>query len=600
MSERSVPRGWWLLPVAVVALTGAIGFFVGSRSAPLPAIRAEPTPRALAFLASANGSVLVGGTSGAAARSGTALGSRDQLATDDGARALLLLRGAGSLVVGPRVALQVLDEEWDDRDRLRLTRALLLRGRVRVEAPASPEGSVIESSEGTIEIASQASAFVSLDEQRKLCIAVLRGGALLRQRDGTERVLADREATCVEPDAPPPAVAIRLPGPPPIGSANVRERLYAGETGRADPTFRFPGERGDIQVVVARDNSLRDVVTEGRADADSVRVEEGLAPGTYFWSAARVETVSKLAGPYAGSRTLQVLPGSPPPTADESPATPVVVSGSATRVFYSGGAPPRMGLDWTGLTDDEREYQIAVGRDAKLDRPVVSARSPESRLVLPALADGTYHWRAKSPDGGTQTGRFVIRQVKGYRQEATRSAQVREEFDSAEVLYQRQLPSLEFLWAADARADGYKLLVGKDADVAEVTLERETTGAGLTLAPGELPEGEHFWRVQRRKGGAVFYPGKIQRLRVLFDPESPGVELDEPADGAVVTTRDVRVSGLAPVDSALWVNGAAASPDAQGRFSIRAPIDPEEPMIVVRCARPDHEPSWYVRTLARR
>lgn len=583
----AVPLG---LVVAAAAFFGGRG---GGDAKPMPD---SSTPRPIAWLKDASGNVLVGGSGGGqAASSRSPIAGRDQLATEIGARAVVELRRAGTLVVGSKAAMQVLDEDWDG-PRLRPTRVRFLRGTLRADARTDTDGMIIDLGDRVIELAPGGSAFFAWADDA-LAISMLKAGGVMRTLAGDESVLASGQGVRV-PLGGGVAKAMALPAPL-KSKGSVREKVWARD-GKARPTFRFPGEEGNVQVIVARDEALTEVVADATADAEAVRVEDGIEPGSYFWSAARVDTVSKLTGPFTAPRPLSVLGGNAPPAADESPIEPVVIAGASTRVFFSGATPPELAIDWIGVTDEDSGYVLSVSSDSKLRKLRVQQVVEESRYTLGSLPAGTWHWRVKGPDGKAQGGAFVVKRATGGPVRASRSATVKEEFDKATVFFQREAPSVEFQWKLDARAAKYRLLVSRDKTFPNTLVTREAAKSPIVVEPGLLPEGEVWWRVQRLKAdGSVFYPGKVQALAVKFDLENPNLELTEPAEGAKVAGNTVQVTGLAPRDSAIWVNGQPVAPDRRGRFSVQATVEPADPLVVVKTARGGKDFSYFVRTLSR-
>lgn len=584
-----------LLAAIPLGLLVAAGAFFGGKGSEEASLPDSSTPRPIAWLKDASGNVLVGGSAGGqAASSRSPISARDQLATEIGARAVVELRRAGTLVVGSKAAMQILDEDWDG-PRLRPTKVRFLRGTLRADARADTDGMIIDLGDRVIELAPGGSAFFTWAEDA-LAISMLKAGGVMRTLAGDESILESGKGVRV-PLGGGAAKTVALPAPLKT-KGSVREKVWAHE-GKARPTFRFPGEDGSVQVIVARDEALTEVVADATADAEAVRVEDGIEPGSYFWSAARVDTVSKLTGPFTAPRPLAVLGGNAPPAADESPIEPVVIAGASTRVFFSGAEPPVLAIDWIGITDEDSGYALTVSSDAKMKKPRVQQVVEESRYTLGTLPAGTWHWRVKGPDGKSQGGTFVVKRASGGPVRAQRTSPVKEEFDKATVFFQREAPSVEFHWKPDARAAKYRLLVSRDKAFPNAFVTKEAEKPPIVVEPGLLPEGEVWWRVQRLKAdGGVFYPGKVQALAVKFDLENPNLEISEPAEGAKVAGETVQVTGLAPRDSAMWVNGVPVAPDRRGRFSVQAAVDASTPLVVVKTARGGKDFSYFVRTLS--
>lgn len=574
-----------------LAVSGASGFFAGRAGGEKPVPPPPDTPRPIAWVRQASGPV-VAGTSGVSASSRTPLAARTRLETDPGARAVVDLREAGTLVVGAKAALQVLEESWDGAD-LDATRVRFFQGTLRAQAGADVDGLVIDLGDQRVEVAPGGEALLSWDGE-VLALSFLRAGGIVYMNDGHEEIVPSgkgvrlaRGDSQVRPVALPPA----LTSLPTLG-----DTVYA-QDGTARPKFRFPGEAGAVRVVVSRDEAQTDVAAEAEGDAKVVELGDELPPGRYFWSAARVDPATKLSGPPTPPRPFDVVSRERPAPTDDAPASAVVASGPLTRVFFSGAEPPRISLDWAGK-QEELGYTVLVGRDAKLKKPEMRSVVEKSALDLGAITPGTWYWKVTGASV-TQSGRLVVKKASGTAVRATRVTKVDEEFDQAQVYFQREPPAVEFSWKEDARASNYRLVLARNQSFSPVLLSREAKAPPVLLEAGLLPEGDLRWRVQRLKAdGSVFYPGKIQVLTVKSDLENPDLELAQPAEGAPVVGGKVEVRGLAPREAALWVNGTALVTDRRGQFSIEVAVDPVNPVVIVKSVRAGNDLSYFVRTLS--
>lgn len=557
---------------------------------------AAATPRAIAWLRDAYGPVLVGGSNGrSAAASLTDVRGGAFVETGSTSRGVLDLRAAGTAIAGPETLLQVVPEEWDGAS-LRPTRLRFHRGSFRAEALSGGGGGLqVDLGERGILEVPPGGAAILVSEGDRVAVSMLRhGGTVLA--GGKQTLLAEGEALRLLGGGAAPGAPVALPAAPPSGGGNVQAKLFAGTEGKAKPRFRFAGETGKVRVVVARDELLRDVVAEATTDKDGAQLVEGLEPGNYFWAAARIDPALSLPGRYSAARPLAVVAGPRPDAVDEVPEVAVVIGGASTTVFYSTAEPPLVGLDWKGVTDP-RGFQVAVAADARFKKIVARDTMEESRYTLGSLAPGVYFWRVTVPGGPQQQGRFTLRRSNGPPR-VTQVSRVSEEFDRSQIFFQRELPPVEFAFKADARAAKYRLQVARDKGFASVVATREAAKSPVKLEAGALREGELHWRVQRLKAdGTVFYPGKVQGLALKFDPENPSLELAEPDPDEQVKGDTVRVAGLAPLDSELWINGVAVSIDGRGRFSTDVQIDPREPEVVVKCVRGGRYFAYYVRRL---
>lgn len=529
---------------------------------------------------------------------GATLTGGEQMKTADASRAVLILRGAGRLVVSQETHVSFEPPVTDEDGRVTALRVRLRSGSIRAEAAA--DASVqLEVMVGDrvvwVEPGGKLLAQVGPAPDRVL-VSFLDAAGFLVEPSGEQRRIPANSGIQVSANQPNPE-PVPLPEAPtlPRGLDDER-RVFTGLEGAAAVArFDFTKVDARIRLIIARDPELTDVVVDrlGTGMLES----PALSAGTYYWAVATVGE-SGLTGPFSAARPLEVVSGEPPAQVDESPSTPVVMRpGVSGSVFYTQGVPD-VGIDWPGYSG-ERNFHFRLSRDRRHRRSVTNRRLGESRYTARGLAPGRYYWTVRTADKTTFRGNFLVRKVTGaVPRKVTRVNAVSEQYESARIVFQREAPAIEFRWKRDARASGgYRLRVSRRSSFEPTTVSRTTASDHNLLKPGTLSEGRWYWRVERLlKDGSVFYPGRVRRLRIQFDNDVPTLELTTPAQGQLVSSKRVRVAGLAPRDLAVWINGRRIELDSQGRFDVTTAISPARPRVVIRTRR-GHRTAFYVRTL---
>lgn len=563
---------------------------------------AAPAPP-LAFVRSASGAIEAlapGSDEWSPVEAGATTAAGGEVRTPPGSTAVVILRAAGRLLLTESTHIRFLEPEIDPAtgNRIAAIRLLLLDGSFRLERAADAEARIqIEVGDSHVELTQGGRMLMSggsksghylasfLDAQGQV---VGRAGEILVVPENYGVVISGDEVGTPE----------RLPDPPRAVNEEARTRIYTGANPNTPLAIVF-AEATDQpkRLLVARDPELVDLVADITDRGSAIELPDALPPGQYYWAAAQ-QTETQLVGPFDRTRRIDVIAGFRPMQTDEAPSERIVFPAGATgTVFYTRNTPA-IGLDWPGLTTED-QYDVALARDSKFRKTVITKQTDESQVTVSQLAAGTYWWRARGPEGKTHTGSFSVRRAAGAVPRERQVNRVTEDYDSAKIIFQRQVPAIEFHWKRDRRVNGgYELKLSKKKDFSKVLVSHRSRTSPIRLPAGTLSEGNWYWRIERvMANGTVLYPGKARQLRVLFDNTVPGLEITSPADGARVTGEEVRVSGLAPHGIKLLVNGAPVDVDAQGRFSTRLPIDPVDPRLVFQTLR-GRTLSYYVREIS--
>ncbi len=126
----------------------------------------------------------------------------------------------------------------------------------------------------------------------------------------------------------------------------------------------------------------------------------------------------------------------------------------------------------------------------------------------------------------------------------------------------------ELTWAPVDDSAGYWLEVAGDQNFDRI-VENGFGIEGVVHKMAQLPVGEYFWRVSALDGFGL--PGERSatwRFRVTPDATAPYLKIDAPGDGVIFREASVEVTGETEPDSTVTVNGAPATLDAAGRFTV--------------------------------
>jgi len=129
-------------------------------------------------------------------------------------------------------------------------------------------------------------------------------------------------------------------------------------------------------------------------------------------------------------------------------------------------------------------------------------------------------------------------------------------------------------------------------------VDRTTAQPRLELEAGALGEGRYLWSATPLSAALVpLRGGRMNKLELAYDNSVPTLVLNAPRNGERAGTGRVRVAGVAPVGSSLWVNGQPLTLDAKGRFDARVAPTGQPPLVQLMMVRPGAPAVLTVRRL---
>jgi len=240
-----------------------------------------------------------------------------------------------------------------------------------------------------------------------------------------------------------------------------------------------------------------------------------------------------------------------------------------------------------------------VASDAGFTHPVLSGRVYRASVNVPAPARGELHWRVTGADG-TRLAQGRVRLAPEPRQRplARLRNEVPEGTERTTIFYQDRPPAVTFTWAEVPGAAQYQLAVYREGALDAPVAERRVAELRAALEAGALGEGRYLWSVAPLSAqGAVLRGGRLNKLELVYDNSVPGLMLGAPRNGARAGRGPVWVQGVAPVGSALSVNGQPLALDAKGRFRAQVLPTGQPPLLLFMMTRPDAPAVLTVRRL---
>lgn len=255
----------------------------------------------------------------------------------------------------------------------------------------------------------------------------------------------------------------------------------------------------------------------------------------------------------------------------------------------------RLGLVGLGLPDDA-EHRVQVATDADFTSLVVDGAATK-HVVVTAPARGELFWRTLDDAGQPQAqgrARFGA-DTASQREAQAKTDTVAETGLKATIYFQRVVPTLTFTFTPSEGAAGYLLRVYRAGELKKPAFEKKVAEPKATVESGQLTEGAWLWSASPLDAaGNETGGGRMNKLDVVYDNSLTTLTIASPRNGDKAGPA-VRASGVAPLESALFINGKAAKLDAQGRFSVPVPKDD----VVVFHLKSGGGDSFWVRRLRR-
>jgi ferric-dicitrate binding protein FerR (iron transport regulator) len=520
----------------------------------------------------------------------------------------LRLRTAEGLTqLGGAGVVQVAAEPGGTRVEVRL-------GEVQLIGPTgtptrAAAGDVLRVTAGRVQVLSRAPRVVTLAPLR---VTVRAGGAgvqLRRQGETRWRRLSAKGEALAPGDGVRTAAAPAQLTLPEGGPALLLQGL-------SELTFESAGQDAEGALDEARVALLRGTLAlqlapgrTGRLVLPELTVESSSGGGLSFERGAEGLTVAARAGEAtllrgserqslrAGERARVPGAAAAPLEVEALPRAPVSLpAGEPVQLFHPG--LPEVTLAWTGEVPPEG-VRVEVASDAAFTQPVLAGQVYAPFVNVPAPARGSLYWRVTAADGARLARGSVRLAPEPQRRPLERLRnEVPEGTERTTIFYQDRPPGVTFTWAPAAGAAQYRLTVYRPGALDAPVVDRTTQASRLALEAGALDEGRYVWSASPLSGAGVpLRGGRMNKLELVYDNSVPTLMVSAPRNGERAGSGRVRVAGVAPVGSTLWVNGQRLALDEKGRFDARVVPTGQPPLVQLMMTRPGAPTVLTVRRL---
>ncbi len=249
--------------------------------------------------------------------------------------------------------------------------------------------------------------------------------------------------------------------------------------------------------------------------------------------------------------------------------------------------------------EEEGEVRVEVASDADFKRRVLAGVVRRGFVNVTAPAKGSLYWRVRRPDGSEVThGHASFGPERSLKGELDRLRnRVPEGPEKTTIFFQDKPPAVTFTCQAEPGAVSYKVSVYRSGALGKPVAERSAPSPQVPLEAGLLTEGGFLWSITPLGSkGEPLRGGRMNKLELVFDNSVPALVVNAPREGQRVGSR-VRVTGVAPVDARLFVNGKPLALDSKHRFDTWVASTGQPPVVVFKMSRPGAPEVYTVRTL---
>ncbi|QRK08504.1 FecR domain-containing protein [Archangium violaceum] len=273
---------------------------------------------------------------------------------------------------------------------------------------------------------------------------------------------------------------------------------------------------------------------------------------------------------------------------------PLALSSTAgQQVFHK--RPSEVALTW----EEAGEVRVEVASDAGFKKPVLAGVARRGFVNVMAPVKGSLYWRVRRPEGAEVARGSAFfgpeRSAKGALGRLRN--RVPEGPEKTTIFFQDKPPAVTFTCQAEPGAASYKVAVYRSGALGQPVAERSASAPQVPLEAGVLKEGSFVWSITPvAADGRPVRGGRMSKLELVFDNSVPTLIVNAPREGQRAGRR-VRVSGVAPVDAKLFVNGRPLSLDSKHRFDTWVSSEGRPPRVVFKMSRPGAPDVYSVRTL---
>jgi hypothetical protein len=263
------------------------------------------------------------------------------------------------------------------------------------------------------------------------------------------------------------------------------------------------------------------------------------------------------------------------------------------QVFLRRAA--EVALTW----EEPGEVRVEVASDADFQRTVLEGVARGGFVNVTAPARGSLHWRVRRMDGSeVAQGSASFGPERSSQGELDQLRnRVPEGPEKTTIFFQDKPPAVTFTCQAEPGAASYKVAVYRQGALGKPVAERSATAAQVPLEAGVLDEGHFLWSITPlAPNGRPLRGGRMNKLELVFDNSVPTLVVSAPREGQRTGPR-VRVAGVAPVGSQLFVNGQPLSLDSKHRFNTWVAPSGQPPLLVFKLSKAGAPDVYTVRTL---
>ncbi len=263
------------------------------------------------------------------------------------------------------------------------------------------------------------------------------------------------------------------------------------------------------------------------------------------------------------------------------------------QVFHR--RPSEVALSW----EEQGEVRVEVASDAEFKRTVLEGVARGGFVNVAAPARGSLYWRVRRPDGSE-----VVRGSASFGPERSSKGEldqlrnrVPEGPEKTTIFFQDKPPAVTFTCAPESKAASYKVAVYRSGALTKPVVERSASSPQVPLEAGVLNEGQFVWSITPLTAqGRPVRGGRMNKLELVFDNSVPTLLVTSPREGQRAGPR-VRVSGVAPVGSQVFVNDKPLVLDSKHRFDTWVSPSGQPPLVVFKISRSGAPDVYTVRTL---